>query len=84
MQHDERIQNIINQQGWDDDSVKGLLLNFVRENGLTDKLVEFLYEVADEENDGSIEVDEDGSQVDADGFCNTCGEQECEHIDGED
>ncbi len=26
---------------------------------------------------GSVEVDEGGSEVDSDGFCNTCGDQEC-------
>lgn len=33
--------------------------------------------------EGSIEVDEGGSQVDSDGFCNSCGDQLCEHTDPE-
>lgn len=52
----ERVQKIINEQGWDDDSVKNLLLSFISNEGLGEKLMEFLYRVAEDEN---VDVDEE-------------------------
>lgn len=53
----KQIQKIINEQGWDDDSVKNLLLSFISNEGLGEKLMEFLYRVADDENTEDVEDD---------------------------
>jgi hypothetical protein len=64
----KRIQKIINEQGWDDDSVKNLLLSFISKEGLSEKLMEFLYRVAEDENvsddDLYEEIDEESVEDD--------------------
>lgn len=50
---DEMINEIAEKQGWTTETIYDLLLTFVNDNGLTDKLVEFLQARADEENSES-------------------------------
>lgn len=44
------IDEIIEQQGWDDNSVKELLFRYVGQQGSMDALRDFLAQVAEEEN----------------------------------
>lgn len=59
----EDIQDLINEQGWDEQSLILLMSNFIDDRELTDKFVEFLEDAADEENSESMDEnneDEDG------------------------
>ena len=55
----EDIQELINKQGWDEQSLILLMANFIDDCELTDKLAEFLEDAADEENAGSPDDEDD-------------------------
>ena len=54
----EDIQEIIKAQGWDEQSLILLLSHFIDDNGLTDKLAEFLEDAADDESSENASGDE--------------------------
>lgn len=69
------IQEIVNKQGWDEQSVIYLLGNFIADCVLTDKLASYLRDAADEENTGTPEDDEDEQRC-------YCGHFQAEHSSG--
>lgn len=50
----EKIQRIIELQGWNDESIVGLFHEFVEEQGLEEDLIKFLADKADDENEGTF------------------------------
>ena len=52
------VKHIIAQQGWNDESVRTLLLEFIDDHDLTPALVDYLSDAAEVENE-MAEFDED-------------------------
>ncbi len=60
------IQNLANEQGWDEEDLIGRMADFIVQNSLDDDLLEFLQEEA-EQSGGDVKDEYDDEEADSDG-----------------